>query len=71
MSSRCRPCTSWWRVETASKLYPADPVFLEQEGFALMQLGKTAEAKKTLNKLLLVSPGNVYARTTLNDALAH
>ena len=59
------------KAEAAIRLYPADPVFLEQRGYAQMQQGKVAEAKRTLHQLLLASPNNVYAQMVLGDALAH
>ncbi len=47
---------------TATELYPTDPVFLEQKAYLLKETGKPEEAKATLAILLLVSPQNAYAR---------
>lgn len=54
----------------ALKLYPTDPVFLEQRAYVVQESGMSKELlPETLSLLLLVSPENAYARSQLNSAL--
>ena len=53
-------------LEIASQftgLYPLDPTFLEQVGYAAEQLGKNDRAGDAYSVLLLVNPDNVAARS--------
>jgi tetratricopeptide (TPR) repeat protein len=54
------------KVEAALKLYPTDPVFLEQKAFALAESGKVELARKVVSELIIISPSNVYAKTFLS-----
>lgn len=52
-------------VERGLKLYPLDPIFLEQKGFILVTEGTPNLATEILETLLLISPQNEYAKSIL------
>ena len=53
------------KVNKALEMYPTDTIFLEQKGYILKQMNKTAEAKTVLEFLQLISPMNAYAKSVL------
>ena len=56
------------KVDHILKLYPLDPIFLEQKAYSLAESGKTEAAKKAVLDLILVSPSNVFAKTFMSTS---